>query len=100
MVDFADIVAYLGAKNNSITITNESLLRFIAATSTQGNTLNQDILGIDDKNFTDTGQVWSQTGGMTSFFVTANEIQTIPEIGSVMLLGAGTCMILLRRRRI
>lgn len=97
MVDFADIVAFLGAK--SIAITDATSLRFIAATSNNGNTLNQDILGIDDKNFNDTGQVWSETGGMTSF-VSPNDITLIPEVGSVTLLAAGTGFFLLRRRRI
>ena len=46
MIPFGDIVEFLGNLQTPINITDTSPLRFIVATSTQANSLNQDIGGI------------------------------------------------------
>jgi hypothetical protein len=81
MVDFADIVSFLSTRG--ILINDSSPLRFIATTSTQGNSFNQDIGGVDGG--LNSTVLWSQTGAYTAF-VTANGIITIPEPEPALLL--------------
>ena len=92
MVPFADIVQYLGSLAAPINITDQTSLRFVVATSTQDNSLNQDLGGLPN-NFDDT-QSWQNLGGFTPPYT------PVPEpSGSLLLLGslAGGC--LFRRRR-
>lgn len=92
MVPFNDIVQYLGSLAIPINITDQTSLRFVVATSTQDNSLNQDLGGLP-KNFDDT-QTWENLGGFTSPYT------PVPEpSGSLLLLCslAGGCLI--RRRR-
>jgi len=81
MVDFADIVSFLSTKG--ILINDSSPLRFVAATSTQGNAFNQDIGGVNGG--LNSTVLWSQTGAYTAF-VTANGNITIPEPAPALLL--------------
>jgi len=81
MVDFADIVSFLSTKG--ILINDSSPLRFVAATSTQGNAFNQDIGGVNSG--LNSTVLWSQTGAYTAF-VTANGNITIPEPAPTLLL--------------
>ena len=60
LVPFNDVVTYLGALSSPIIIDDTTAMRYIVATSTQVNSLNQDIGGLDggtnsDTPFEDTG---------------------------------------------
>lgn len=94
MVPFADVAAFLSTK--SINITDQSPLRYVSATATQGNSLNQDLGGVDGGvNSTTT---WTDLGGFTST-VTANGT-VIPEPSSGLLaLVAISAACSIRRRR-
>ncbi len=94
LVDFSDIVAYLSAME--IEVTDQSAMRFVSATSRQGNKLNQDIGGIrGDEN---AGVSWSASGALTET-VTANGIAVVPEPGAGTILMLGSVILMLRRRR-
>jgi hypothetical protein len=94
-VPFADFVSEMWRLAN-LTIDENSSLRFVVATATQANSLNEDLNGIP-KNF-DGAQTWEQLGGMSPTL-------HVPEPGawvlSVMGLGlvAGRGLLLRRRPR-
>jgi hypothetical protein len=93
MVAFADVVAFLNTR--SISINDQSAIRYVVATSTQSNSLNQDLGGVNGSiNSTST---WEQLGGFTPTVTSYGN--TVPEPGTALLgglaLGAGC----LRRRR-
>jgi hypothetical protein len=93
MVPFADIVTYLGTLSTPINIIDTTPLRFVVATSTQVNSLNQDIGGLNGGVSSDIR--WDAPGGGLSTPYTP-----VPEpSSSVLLLGAlaGGCFV--RRRR-
>jgi hypothetical protein len=92
MIPFADIVAFLGSLSNPINITDTSPLRFVAATSTQTNSLNQDIGGVSGGvNSTTT---WNAIGAFTPPY------SPVPEpSSSLLLLGSLASGCLVRRRR-
>jgi uncharacterized protein (TIGR03382 family) len=95
MVPFADIVAYLGGLQNPINITDQTALRFVLATSTQVNSLNQDIGGVAGGVNSDT--TWEDLGGFTP---PTPPVTLIPEpSGSLMALGSLAAGCLVRRRR-
>lgn len=94
MVAFADVVAFLNSK--SISITDQTPIRYVVASSTQNNSLNQDLGGVNGGiNSTST---WTQIGGFTP---TVNATGTmIPEPGPHLLAVAGILATCLIRRRI
>lgn len=94
LVDFGDIVSFLAERK--ISITDQSPMRFVSATSTQGNKLNQDIGGIRGGENADIS--WSGTGGLTET-VTANGIAVIPEPSVAFLAILGGILAALRRSR-
>lgn len=88
MVPFSDVIAFLSTK--SIQITDQSPLRFVSATSTQTNSLNQDLGGVNGGvNSTTT---WVDLGGFTNTV-------SIPEPSSSMLLVASLSGAMFIRRR-
>jgi hypothetical protein len=92
MIPFADLVTYLGSLSIPINITDTSPLRFVVATSTQVNSLNQDIGGLPKNYNADT--TWEGLGNFTPPY------NPVPEpSSSLLLIGtlAGGCLI--RRRR-
>lgn len=92
MVPFEDIVQYLGSLQTPIQITDQSALRFVVATSTQDNSLNQDLGGLP-KDFDGTS-TWENLGGFTPPYT------PVPEpSGSLLLLGSLAGGWLIRRRR-
>lgn len=91
MIPFADIVQFLGELQSPIQITDKSPLRYVVATSTQVNSLNQDIGGVSGG--VNDSRTWVEIGGFT------NPVVPVPEpSGSMLLLVslAGGCLI--RRR--
>jgi hypothetical protein len=92
MIPFADLVAYLGSLSSPINITDTTPLRFVVATSTQVNSLNQDIGGLP-KNF-DGSQTWENLGGISTPYTPVPEPSS-----SVLLLGTLAGFSLVRRRR-
>ena len=88
-VPFADVVAQLAAKG--ITgIDQNSVFRYVMATATQANSLNQDLNGVG-KNY-DPNATWSSLGVFSDPMSAAGAV--VPEFTSVPGL-AGFCMIAL-----
>lgn len=91
-VDFAKVVQFLGTQN--IAITDASPLRYVLATATQDNSLNQDLGNVNGGvNSTST---WEQLGG---FSPTMNATGTVVPEPSAALLGGLGFLALFRRRR-
>jgi len=76
---FADVVSEM-SRLAGIGISENSVVRFVIATSTQANSLNEDLNGIP-KNFTPT-LTWAQLGGLSS-------PTQLPEPGTGLLAGLG-----------
>lgn len=93
MVNFRDIVNFLGTKN--ISITDQTGLRYVLATSTQHNSLNQDLGGVNGG--VNSTQTWVQLSGFSQT-ITASGTPLIPEPSSA-LLGASTLILACLRRR-
>lgn len=93
MVAFADVVSFLNSK--SITINDQSPLRYVVATSTQSNSLNQDLGGVNGG--VNSTSSWVQLGGFSPTVTSYGNL--VPEPTAAMLgalaLGAGC----LRRNR-
>lgn len=98
MIPFADLVNFLARTelpvNERIAITDQSPLRYVMATSTQTNSLNQDLGGING-GFSNLDKVktWDELGG---FSPTAS---LVPEPGTFVLILGSVAPLLLRRRR-
>jgi len=96
-VPFSSFKTFLESQLSGVTITLDSFVRFVAFSSTQGNTVNQDvygITGIDTVRF-DSG------GGFTNYY-SANgkvvpEASTVAQLGAFVLSGLG--VVLWRRKR-
>ncbi len=93
MIDFADLGAFL--RTQSISITDTSALRYVVATSTQHNSLNQDLGGV--QGGINSTQTWVQLGGYSALVNASGT--TIPEPSgfAIGLLALGT--LVLRRKR-
>jgi len=92
LVPFEDVVEFLGGKN--ITINESSPLRYVSATATQNNSLNQDLGGVQGGvNSTTT---WTELGGFSPIMTATGT--AIPE-PKTEWLGALGFLLLLRRRR-
>lgn len=95
MFPFADVVAFLNTR--SISITDQSPLRYVVATSTQSNSLNQDLGGV--QGGVNSSITWEQLGGFSQI-VYANGNTFIPEPSSACLaMTALVCLATSRRRR-
>jgi hypothetical protein len=95
LIDFSQVVSFLSA--SGIDIDETSPLRYILATSTQTNALNQDLGGIDgnDPDF-DPSISWEELDG---FSITISANGTIIPEPSVTSLLAAVCLGLLKRRK-
>jgi len=91
-LDFGRIVSFLNTQG--ISINDSTPMRYVLATATQGQSLNQD-LGQLPKDF-DGIQTWEQLGGFSPTMTATGAV--VPE-PSTMLLGACALPFLLRRRR-
>lgn len=94
MVNFRDLVNFLGTKN--ISITDQTGLRYVLATSTQHNSLNQDLGGVNGG--VNSTQTWVQLSGFSQT-VTASGAPLVPEPSSVLLGASSLLLACLRRRR-
>lgn len=92
LVAFADVVSFLNGK--SISINQNTSLRYVLATSTQANSLNEDLGGI--KGSVNSASTWSSLGGFSPTISAAG--QFIPEC-STSLLAMGSMLGLLFNRR-
>lgn len=96
-VPFNTFKTYLESQLSGMTITLESYLRFLAFSSTQGNSVNQDVYGISG-----IGDVrYDQGGGFTNFYSANGSV--IPEASTVAQAAAFLCsglgVALWRRKR-
>jgi hypothetical protein len=94
MVPFADVRAFLATK--SINITDQSPLRYVSATATQANSLNQDLGGVNGGvNSTST---WTQLGGFTQIVTAGGTV--VPEPSTALLVVTALSVGAIRRRRV
>ena len=91
-VPFADIVARLATQG--IAVTEDTSMRYVMATSMQGNALNADLNGVG-KNY-DGNATWEDLGGFSDPMAPGT---LVPEPGSAMLLAAAGVLVMRRRRR-
>jgi hypothetical protein len=90
MVPFADVVSYLGGLAAPIHITDSSPLRYVMATSTQNNIINQDFGGVEGSG--DSNQTWAELGGLSN-------AAPVPEPSSgLLVLGSLAAGLLVRKR--
>ncbi len=93
LVPFADVVSFLSDPPLSLSIDQTTPLRYVVATSTQNNKLNQDIGGVDGGvNSTTT---WEDLGGFTPTVNPTGEV--VPEPSVAILLAAAWALVSLRR---
>lgn len=96
LIDFMDLVDFL--QTQGIDIDDTSAVQYILVTSTQTNSLNQDVGGIDgNDNTIDLDDPWEDLGGTSPPVTPAGEI--VPEPSSGALLGAAALLVFMRRRK-
>ena len=93
LLPFGDLVSYLATKG--ITINDQSPLRYVVATSTQHNSLNQDLGGVNGN--INSSSTWIQLGGFSPTVNASGSV--VPEPSSVLLASAALLLGLSRRRR-
>jgi hypothetical protein len=84
---------------SGVTITSSTRMSFIAATSTQGNALNQDLYGTNVQGNGTSTLTWSQLGASTGWALPSGvvpEPATYLQIGALLLVGGGVAW---RQRR-
>lgn len=93
-VEVSDLVSYFGSLSNPISFDQDTPLRYVLATSTQKNSLNQDLGGIQGGN--DSTQTWTQLGGFTPTITADGAIVPEPDTAAILI---GALGLFLRRRR-
>lgn len=97
VVPFQEIVDFLATTaGGGITITDQSAMRYVAATSTQTNSLNQDLGGVDGGNTSTTS--WEDLGGFTETVTPDGTVVPEPSSG-ILAFGALAAALFIRRRR-
>lgn len=80
---FSTFKSALEARLSGVTITIDSLVRFLAFTSTQGNAVNQDVYGLGALSVTSNDNLrFDQGGGFTNYYSSSGAV--IPEASTVM----------------
>jgi hypothetical protein len=92
-VPFADVAAFLGLNPADA---DQRPLRYVVATSTQHNSLNQDLGAINGG--VGSTATWESLGGFTPAMNVSGTV-IVPEVSSALLVGAGAILAALRRRR-
>jgi hypothetical protein len=94
MIPFADVVSFLAGR--SIQINDETPLRYISATTTQGNRLNQDLGGVNGG--VTSNSAWTDLGAFTPPATIRGNL--IPEpSGSILMLASLAAGCFIRRRQ-
>lgn len=93
MVPFTDVAGFLAGK--SIKITDQSPLRYMMATSTQPNNINQDLGGVNGGVNSPT--TWTDLGGFTSIVNASGTV--IPEPSVTLTLLISQILLLFHRHR-
>lgn len=93
LLPFGDLVSYLATKG--ISINDQSAMRFVVATSTQANSLNQDLGGVNGG--TNSSTTWVDLGGFSA--VVRPGVSPIPEPSSLLLAASGLLLGCHRRRK-
>lgn len=99
MIPFQSVVNEL-ARAVSINITDQTALRFVIATATQQNSLNQDLGGV--QGGVNSAQTWTQLGATSppiSLGGPPPPIGDVPEPGTWAMLGAGLAFLAIHRHR-
>jgi hypothetical protein len=101
VLSFADVAAFLTAQlpakfNASSPFNENTPLRYILGTSTQSNSLNQDLGGINNKT-ANLGSTWTTLGGFTPTISASG--QPVPEVSSAIFALISSMLGLTRRRR-
>mgnify|MGYP002128487246 CR=1 FL=1 len=96
-LDFSSLVTAVNGLNLvGLTSFDENTpLRYIAATSQQANSLNQDLNGINDKT-ANLASTWTSLGGFTNTYTSGGV--AVPEPSGIALLSAAGLLLTFRRR--
>jgi hypothetical protein len=92
-INFNDLVSMLAATN--IVVNQSTPMAFIAATSTQGNSLNQDINGAPKIDNTNNDQTWVALGASTNPISPDGQV---PEPAAMGLVALGGIWLLIQKR--
>jgi hypothetical protein len=93
---FADVVSEM-LRLSSLTITDQTVIRFVVATATQHNSLNQDLGGINGG--VNSASTWESLGGFTTSAALSPTIASVPEPATILLTGLGISLLAWKRRR-
>jgi hypothetical protein len=89
-LSFAAIATFLTAQLPGVftvasPLTENTPLRYVVGTSTQSNTLNQDLGGIDNSGAADLNQTWTALGGFTPIISATGQLASVPECSATLL---------------
>lgn len=93
-VALSDLVSYFGSLSNPISYNEDTPVRYVVVTSTQKNSLNQDLGGIQGGN--NSTQTWTQLGGFTPTITATGAVVPEPETAAFLV---GILGLFMRRRR-
>ncbi len=95
-IDFSQLVAFFGTQG--ISVDENTPFRYVVATSTQTNSFNQDIGGVDGNDpLYDPATSWEENGGFSSVFRASG--QAVPEPTVALMLACSGLLVMRRQRR-
>ncbi|QQL45015.1 hypothetical protein [Sulfuriroseicoccus oceanibius] len=94
-IDFSSLVSALA--DAGISIDQDTALRYVAGTSEQGNSFNQDLGGVG-AGF-DGSLTWSELGVVSDPVTASGVVVAVPEPAGAMLSVLGGALLMMRRRR-
>jgi hypothetical protein len=88
-VSFSDVATFLTAQlptvfTASTPFTENTPIRYVLGTSTQSNSLNQDLGGVNNKNFSGTS-TWTTLGAFSPTITATGQLVAVPELSSSFL---------------